>query len=96
MRCFLLTEVVVIIFFISILLICITIGDNGYIKFCMMKLQICKKQSEIQKLAMINYELTKANESLQNENSFLIEKMAREELMLIKPGELVYLVQTKE
>ena len=74
----------------------ITFGENGIVSFCKLNIQISKKHSEIQKLVLKNYELTKMIEKLKAEDRFTIEKIAREKLMLMKPGEVVYLVQTEE
>lgn len=96
MRLFLVSEVIAVVIIISLLLIGITIGKDGYVPYCKLKIQIQKKQIEIQELAIKNYKISKTIESLQNDKSFLIEKIAREELMLVKPGELVYLVRAKD
>ena len=90
---FLLAEVIIAIVIISILLVSITIGDDGYVEYCKLKIKINKKHSEIQKLAMKNYKLNKTIQLLKNEDPFLLEKISREKLMLIKPGEVVYLIQ---
>ena len=95
MKYFLIAEVIIAILIIMILLGSITFGKNGFVNFCKLKIQITKKHSEIQELALKNYELTRMINALKEEEGFEIEKIAREKLMLIKPGEVVYLIPTE-
>jgi len=96
MKYFLIVEVIVAILIILVLLGSITFGENGIVRYCKLRIQISKKHSEIQKLVLKNYELAKMINSLKEEDSFVLEKIAREKLMLIKPGDVVYLVKTKD
>ena len=96
MKNFLISEVVCAIIFICFLLVIITIGENGYVEYCKLKIQVSKKHSEIQKLALKNYKLKMMINSFRKKEPYLLEKIAREQLMLIKPEEVVYLIQTEE
>jgi len=93
MKYFLIGEVVIAILIIIILLANITFSKNGIISFCKLRMQISKKHSQIQELVLENYKLNKMIESLKDEDGLMVERIAREKLMLLKPGEVVYLIQ---
>jgi cell division protein FtsB len=76
-------------FFILSLCILTALGERGVVHLWRLK-------SEKAKLDEENYRLQKENESLRqrisklrNDNSYL-EKLAREELNLVRPGEIIY------
>jgi cell division protein FtsB len=96
MNYFLIGEVIFAIIIIIILITSITFGKNGIVNYCKLRLQIQKKQSEIQELVLKNYELSKMINDLKEEDEFTLEKIAREKLMLMKPGEVVYLLPSDD
>ena len=96
MKYFLITEVLIAILIILILLGSLIFSKNGIVSYCKLRIQISKKHSEIQELVLKNYELTKMINSLKEEDSFTLEKIAREKLMLLKQGEVVYLIQPED
>ncbi|MBU1627064.1 septum formation initiator family protein [bacterium] len=96
MKYFLMSEVLVAIIIMIVLIASITFGENGIVNYCKLRLQIKKKQSEIQGLVLKNYELSKKINALKKEDEFTLEKIAREKLMLIKPGEIVYLLPSED
>lgn len=76
-------------FFILLLCVLTALGDRGV-------LHLWRLKGEKAKLDEENYRLQKENESLRqrisklrNDNSYL-EKLAREELNLVRPGEIIY------
>ncbi|HWO43167.1 MAG TPA: septum formation initiator family protein [Candidatus Eisenbacteria bacterium] len=76
---------------LAIALLCVTaiVGDRGL-------LHLARLQSEKQRLDEQNYRLQKENESLQRQIARLrrddsyLEQVAREELNLVRPGEIIY------
>ena len=83
--------IVLIISFIVISLV----GDNGVLELYRRKLIYQHLEAEINKLLQENERL-KEEIRLLREDPFTIEKIAREELGLVKPGEVVCLFPKKE
>ncbi len=84
--------------FIIIILFVIIIslaGDNGVLELYRRKLIYQHLEDEISKLLQENERLKKEI-ILLKEDLFTIEKIAREELGLVKPGEIVYLFPRKD
>ena len=82
-------------FLIVLLLIYAVVGERGAI-------HLWRLQGEKAKLDEQNYRLQKDNELLREKisrlrsDNFYLEKTAREELNLVRPGEVIYRFQTPE
>lgn len=80
------------IFFACLLLLYTIIGDQGIIDLYQFQLKIHSLESEIR-------EIDRANDSLREkirllrDDPYYIEGLAREELGLIKPGEVIYYIK---
>ena len=76
-------------FFIISLLVLTAVGERGV-------LHLWRLRGEKAKLDEENYRLQKENEGLRQRisklrnDNFYLEKMAREELNLVRPGEIIY------
>ncbi|MDH5405823.1 MAG: septum formation initiator family protein [Candidatus Aminicenantes bacterium] len=86
--------VLFIIIIISVIIISLA-GDNGVLELYRRKLIYQHLEDEISKLMQENERLQKQIRLLK-EDSFTIEKIAREELGLVKQGEIVYLFPRKD
>jgi len=78
---------------ISVIFVCLA-GDRGVLELYRRKLIYQHLDAEINKLLQGNDQL-KEEIRLLREDPFTIEKIAREELGLVKPGEIVYLFPRK-
>ena len=83
-----------IVLIISVIVISL-VGDNGVLELYRRKLIYQHLDAEISKLLQEN-EWLKEEIRLLREDPFTIEKIAREELGLVKPGEIVCLFPKKE
>jgi cell division protein FtsB len=82
-------------FFILSLCVLTAVGDRGV-------LHLSRLRAEKTRLDEANYRLQKENETLRQRISklrnddFYLEKMAREELNLVRPGEVIYRFPSSE
>lgn len=74
---------------IGILVIVFVTGRKGLIRLMQLKIEESKLKSDIGKLNKNNVRLSEEIEKLQNDPK-TIEKIAREELGLVKKGETIY------
>jgi len=79
---------------ISVIIIFL-VGDRGVLELYRRKLIYQHLEAEINKLLQEDERL-KEEIRLLREDPFTMEKIAREELGLVKPGEIVYLFPRKE
>jgi cell division protein FtsB len=82
-------------FFILLLAVLTTVGERG-------ALHLWRLHGEKAQLDEQNYRLQKENETLRQRihrlrhDDFYLEKIAREELNLVRPGEVIYRFSTSE
>jgi len=70
-------------------------GQHGYLALRRQKQEYNTLQQQIQKLSQENQELSQKIKALKS-NPEVIEKQAREQLHLVRPGELVYTLPGKK
>jgi len=70
-------------------------GRNGYLTLRHQKQEYTTLQRNIQKLAQDNQQLEQKIQALKN-NPEAVEKQARDQLHLAKPGELIYMLPDRQ
>jgi cell division protein FtsB len=70
-------------------------GEHGYLALRRQKKELQSLQQQILKLQQENQELEKQIESLKSDPK-AIEKLAREQMRLARPGEVIYVLPEKD
>lgn len=86
--------VIVVALFIAALAVDSIFGPNGWIATYRLKLQVRQEQQAIEQLKQQNDQLSNEVRSLKTDPS-AIERIARERMGLVKPGELVFKLPAK-
>lgn len=71
------------------------IGPNGYLTYQRKKKEYFRLQQQVQALSQQNQQLKQKISALKN-NPEAVEKQARDQLHLAKPGELIYMLPDKK
>lgn len=71
------------------------VGQNGYLTYRKQKKEYNELQQQIQTLSQQNQELQQKIDALKN-NSEAVEKQARDQLHLVRPGELIYVLPDRK
>jgi cell division protein FtsB len=86
---------------LALILVCVALivheifGDHGYLALRRQKQRYQEMQQQIQQLQQDNQNLEKQIKSLKSDPQ-AIEKMAREQMKLARPGEIIYTLPEKE
>jgi cell division protein FtsB len=76
-------------FFLLLLCVLTAVGDRGVLHLWRLRGEKAKLDEENYRLQRENETLRQRISKLRNDNSYL-EKLAREELNLVRPGEIIY------